>query len=88
MEVLLKMKTVSIARVGISARRMRRKALAIEASMPMREKRASWGELWWKWMWKFWGLLDWVREGEREGLEGCYGTSSNFPRLQVWSSPG
>ena len=36
-------KTCSMASVGISARRMRRKALAMEASMPIREKQESRG---------------------------------------------
>jgi len=41
MEVLLWMKTVWIARVGSSAMRMRRKALAIEESRLIRENEAS-----------------------------------------------
>lgn len=41
MEVLLCTKTNSMAKVGISAIRMRRKAFATEASMEMREKEAS-----------------------------------------------
>ena len=49
MEVLLCTKTYSIARLGISAIRMRRKALAIEASRPMRENTDSKGSLWWNW---------------------------------------
>ena len=44
MEVLLLTKTYSMAREGISAIRMRRKALATEASMPMREKEDSYVE--------------------------------------------
>lgn len=47
------MKTSSMARVGISARRMRRRALETEASMPMSEKTASLGECLWKVTWKF-----------------------------------
>ncbi len=58
MEVLLCTKTYSMARVGISAMRMRRKALATAASMPIREKEASKGSLWWNWTWKFsWNLF-------------------------------
>jgi hypothetical protein len=37
----------SIAREGISAIRIRRKALAIAASTPIREKEASRGSFWW-----------------------------------------
>jgi hypothetical protein len=36
-----------MARVGISARRMRRNALAREASMPTSEKDARKGSFWW-----------------------------------------
>jgi hypothetical protein len=43
MEVLFATKTVSIASVGISAIMMRRKALAIAASIPMSEKEDSSG---------------------------------------------
>jgi hypothetical protein len=54
MDVFWLMKTFSMARVGISASRMRRKALATEVSRPVREKDVSWG--WWEWNWtpKFW----------------------------------
>lgn len=44
-----------MARVGISEMRMRRKALAMLASIPMREKAASWGQFLWNWTVKFWG---------------------------------
>lgn len=56
------MYTVSIARVGISARSMRRKALAMLASMPMSEKVASYGSLWWIWTLKFWRNLETLQE--------------------------
>ena len=46
-------KTSSIARVGTSAMRIRRKALATEASIPMREKEASMGVFLWNWILKF-----------------------------------
>jgi hypothetical protein len=36
-----------MARVGISAMRMRRNAFAMDASMPMREKELSNCSLWW-----------------------------------------
>jgi hypothetical protein len=42
-----------MARVGTSARRMRRKALAREASRPMSEKEDSRGSLRWTWTLKF-----------------------------------
>jgi hypothetical protein len=45
-DVLLFTKTYSIARVGTSAIRIRRKAFAIDASMPMSEKQASKGAFW------------------------------------------
>jgi len=49
------MNTSSMARVGISESRMRRKALATEVSRPVREKVVSWGEWVWKVTLKFWG---------------------------------
>lgn len=56
--MLLCTKTYSMAKVGISAIRMRRMALATAASMPIREKEASKGSLWWNWTWKFsWNLF-------------------------------
>jgi len=58
--VLLLTKTYSMAREGISAIRMRRKALATEASMPMREKEDSYVEAEWNWTRKLsskWALL-------------------------------
>jgi hypothetical protein len=42
------MKTSSMAKVGISARRMRRKALAMLVSHEVREKVVSLGECLWK----------------------------------------
>jgi hypothetical protein len=38
-----------MARVGISEIRMRRKALAMEASTPISEKEASNCSFWWNW---------------------------------------
>jgi hypothetical protein len=46
-DVLVSMKISSIATVGTSAIRMRLKALAIEASMPMRENEESNASLEW-----------------------------------------
>jgi len=54
MLVLLWTKTVPMAREGISAMRMRRKALAREASILMRQKAASRGWFLWNWTLKFW----------------------------------
>lgn len=50
------MKTSSMARVGISERRMRRNALATEVSIPVRENSVLLGECLWKLTLKFWVL--------------------------------
>ena len=52
-DVLLLIKTYSIARVGISAMRILRNAFATDASIPIREKLLSWGSLWWKTTWNW-----------------------------------
>ena len=43
-----------MAKVGISAMRIRRKAFAMEASIPTREKTASRGLFLWNCTWNFW----------------------------------
>jgi hypothetical protein len=47
------MKTSSMARVGISERRVRRKAFETEVSIPVREKEVSCGVWLWNWTLKF-----------------------------------
>jgi hypothetical protein len=48
------MKTSSMASVGISASRIRRKAFATEVSIPVREKAVSCGAWLWNLTLKFW----------------------------------
>lgn len=73
-EVLFSMKTSSMASVGISAMRMRRKAFASEASMPTREKEASLASLRWNWMEK----ADW-----KCSMEKAWSSPGKWPGKSV-----